>query len=715
MSDPNAETSELRILIVDDDPVVSTLSAQALSDVGFTVEVVDNGREALASIDRLPPELVLLDVEMPGLDGFETCIAIRARDTAREIPVLMATGHTDPATIERAFDVGATDFISKPFDWQILQHRVRFLMRASTAFADLSQTLTHLRASEERLANAQRIARLGHWEWVPGDEEMLWSNEVFRIFGIELGPGASSYEAFLRVVHPDDRVAVEKAMQSAVSESAAWELDHRIFSASGAERVVHQQVEVVQSGDGRPERIAGTIQDITERRRAEQQIRFFAYYDSLTGLPNRRRLKEYLAANIEEARARNAPLALAILNLDRFKRINDTLGHDKGDDLLRAVAKRLMSCLRSTDFVNSPESASVSRLGGDEFTVVLNEVRSAEDAAQVSRRILEALREPFVLNDQELVMSASIGVAIFPSDGDDVDTLLSNANTAMHHAKSEGREGYRFFSESMNESAVRNLRLESGLRTAIDRDELVLHYQPQREMTTGAMTAAEALVRWQSPEHGLVSPGEFIPLAEETGLIGAVGEWVLRTACAQTRAWRDAGLPIERIAVNVSSYQLRRPGLADLVDHALQEIGLDPTHLELEITESALIGIDQGVVGTLARIKDLGVRIALDDFGTGYSSLSHLVRFPIDTLKIDRSFVAALESDDQARGIIAAVIAMAHRLHLDVTAEGVETEAQEDFLRSEGCDAIQGYLACRPVEPVRFEGVLRGTEDGTIP
>jgi diguanylate cyclase (GGDEF)-like protein len=713
MTDVGDRTKRPHALIVDDDPITRHLAGQAVVTAGFEAEEAEDGELALLAVDRSCPDLVLLDVGLPGMNGFETCIELRRRNATKEIPILIVTGSTDSETIERAFAAGATDFIRKPIDWQLLQHRVRFAMRASEAFSEVRHTLSELRLSEERLAKAQRLAHIGSWEWTPGSVDMLWSEEVYRILGIELRAGASTYEAFMRVVHPDDRTIVDKAMRDLIHEGSPLHLDHRAVLPSGAQRVIHQQAELVGGPAGAAELVSGTIQDITDRARAAEQIRLLAYYDSLTGLPNRKMLSQTLNRALESARRRESTIALLFLGLDRFKRINDTLGLMVGDELLKAVAARTMACVRQTDSVgrSHPEDdAAVSRLGGDEFTVVLNDLGSSEQAAYVARRILEALRSPLSLNGQELVMSASIGIAVYPTDGRDAEALLRKADTALHHAKVAGGGVYQFFSESMNERATRNLRLETGLRAALKRDELKLHYQPLLDVRTNAVSGVEALARWTSEECGPVPPNEFIPLAEETGLIESLGTWALHTACTQGRAWDRAGLHPLRVNVNISSHQVRKPGTVEIVERVLRESQLDPSRLELEITESALIGDEPGVGETLDGLKRLGIRLALDDFGTGYSSLSYLVRFPIDTLKIDRSFVSRIGADEQAQGIIAAVVAMAHRLNLSVTAEGVETPEQEAFLRAEGCDVLQGYLFSRPIEPDALFTLLHPAE-----
>jgi diguanylate cyclase (GGDEF)-like protein len=703
-----------RVLVVAPASDARAVACRALADLGIEPLQAGGREEALGSIGRAPPDLVLLDLEIPGADGLALCAEIRTLEAGRDVPILVATEHTDVTSIDRAFEAGATDFVSKPLDPQLFQHRARFLMRASQAFGDLRRTLTNLRLSQERLANAQRLAQVGNWEWVPGEEEMLWSDEMYRLLGTAMRVGAATYAAFLAAVHADDRAEVEKAMLDVVQERRSWSLDHRLLLPSGMERVVHHQAELV-APDGQPERVVGTLQDITDRRRAEEQIRYLAYYDSLTGLPNRRMLQEHMGRVIEASRRRERLVGLLFVDLDRFKRINDTLGHAMGDRLLKAVAGRLLTSVRATDYVGRPQESrgvAVSRLGGDEFTVVLSHLRSPDEAAQVARRVLEVLRAPFSFQGQSFVISASIGIAMYPGDGDDVDTLLRNADAAMYHAKSAGRDGFRFFRESMNRAAVRSLRLEGALRRAIEREELLLEYQPLVETATGALTGVEALVRWRSEEFGLVTPEEFIPLAEDTGLIESLGEWVLRSAFTQQRAWLDAGLEPGRLAVNVSSRQLVRPELVRRVRALLEECSLEPDAIELEITEGVLMDDEPAVLEALHSLKELGVRLALDDFGTGYSSLSRLFRFPIDILKIDQTFVREIGTDSKPDAIIAAVVAMARRLRLVVTAEGVETEHQRSFLCSEGCDRLQGYLIAPPLEAGPAGELIRGWGSG---
>jgi diguanylate cyclase (GGDEF)-like protein len=440
------------------------------------------------------------------------------------------------------------------------------------------------------------------------------------------------------------------------------------------------------------------------------KIHTLVYYDSLTGLPNRRMYKDRLQQALARARSRSQLVAVCFLDLDGFKRINDTLGHEVGDLLLCHVAERLVASVRSSDSVArlaSHESRGVvSRLGGDEFTFLLGGISDARQVAVVAHRVLDRLGAPFAVGSEEVFATASLGIAVYPVDGEDVDALLASADTAMYAAKSRGRNNYQFFSKSMNEAARRRQEIESRLRGALERDELSLHYQPVRDATSGDVRGAEALLRWCDPELGPLSPAEFVPIAEEAGLIGPIGEWVLRRACTQARAWQDAGfLPI-RMAVNLSGHQLRLPSFGQTVARALHESGMSPSHLELEITESAIMQNDEATDASFRELYELGVGIVLDDFGTGYSSLSYLCRLPIRRLKIDRSFVAELPAKRDDVILAQTIIAMARSLGLGVVAEGVETLAQVECLRALGCDDLQGHLFSRAVPADAFERFL---------
>ncbi|MGH8633524.1 MAG: putative bifunctional diguanylate cyclase/phosphodiesterase, partial [Burkholderiales bacterium] len=442
----------------------------------------------------------------------------------------------------------------------------------------------------------------------------------------------------------------------------------------------------------------GTGRDITEQKRAEEQIRHMAHYDALTELPNRMLLHDRIGQAIAQSQRDQEVLAILFIDLDRFKTVNDSLGHAVGDHLLKTVAGLLESCTRGSD--------TIARIGGDEFVVLLGGLKEPEDARHVAQKVLDALAEPVVVDGHELRITPSVGICAYPHDGEDVETLMRNADTAMYYAKQMGRNNYQFFTQAMNDAAQQRLVIENDLRHAVERNEFLLHYQPQLDLKSGAIIGFEALVRWRHPQRGMVPPSDFIAAAEESGLIGPLGEWVLRQACTEARAWRDAGHPELQVSVNCSAQQFQREGFVETVDLILSGTGLPASCLELEITESVIVQRSEEVIARLAALDTMGVRISIDDFGTGYSSLSYLKRFAIHQLKIDQSFVRDISSDPDDAAIVSAIIAISHSLGLKVVAEGVETAEQLAFLRSLGCDGAQGYYFSRPVPADEFARLL---------
>ena len=426
-----------------------------------------------------------------------------------------------------------------------------------------------------------------------------------------------------------------------------------------------------------------------------EELRTLAYFDSLTGLGNRLLFSQRLADALAVARRHDRKLAILYTDIDRFKRVNDTLGHAAGDQLLCGVSSRLQDCLRGSDLIASagdPALGSVARLGGDEFTILITDISQEGDAGKVAHRILEALREPIPIGDHQIYATLSMGIAIFPIDGEDPATLLKNADTAMYSAKQNGKNHFQYYTKSMNEIASARLALEGALHRAVELNQLVLHYQPQVDIRTAALTGVEALVRWQHPDRGLIPPGDFISIAEECGLIMPIGEWVIRTACAQLKAWSEMGLPLKHISVNVSAKQFQQPSFIRVVKQALDDFGLQPGALVIEITETALMSNEEEAIGRLAELRALGVGLSIDDFGTGYSSLAYLKRFPVQALKIDRSFIQDLPENSHNAAITHTIIALAQSLNLNVIAEGVETNEQRQFLVEQGCREMQGCL-----------------------
>jgi diguanylate cyclase (GGDEF)-like protein/PAS domain S-box-containing protein len=579
---------------------------------------------------------------------------------------------------------------------------VRYLLRANRAFLDLAQ-------SQARLANAQRIARLGHWEWNVTTGQVQCSDEIYRILGRTPQQWSASRESLLGIVHADDRPIVEEAIAAALHRQQPFNVDFRIVRPDDTIRIVREHGEVQFDSAGKPVRMQGTTQDITERKRAEEQIHRLAMYDSLTGLPNRHLFKEQLIQAVARAGRTEEGLAVLSLDLDRFKRVNDTLGHEVGDLLLKEAASRLARTLRQTDYITRNDldevNCLVARQGGDEFTVLLGGLDQAQDTAKVARRILDTLSQPFVLDGKEIVMSASIGIAVHPLDGTDADSLLKNAGAAVHYAKQQGRN-YQYYNSETNAAALEKLALESRLRKALEKEEFALHYQPKVDLATGRLCGLEALIRWNDPETGLVPPAKFIPLLEETGMIREVGHWVMRKAVTEYEGWHRQGLQPPRIAVNVSPIQLRQKDFVDSVRKALEGSNAGSHGLDLEITESLVMEDIQDNIEKLRAMKDMGVNVAIDDFGTGYSSLGYLARLPVNTLKIDRSFIVTMAQSANSMTIVSTIISLAHSLGLKVVAEGVDAEEQRKLLKLLKCDEMQGYLFSRPVPASEVETLL---------
>ena len=454
----------------------------------------------------------------------------------------------------------------------------------------------------------------------------------------------------------------------------------------------------VQMGDRR--RLIATLRDITERKEAEALIVKQANYDSLTKLPNRTLFMDRLSLALTRASRNGGQIGLLFIDLDNFKKVNDTLGHSAGDQLLQEAAERLTACVRETD--------TVARLGGDEFTIILPDLQKAHDVEQVVRQILDRLSKPYLIDGTEVFASGSVGITLFPDDGKDAETLLKNSDTAMYRAKYDGRNTFRFFTAKMNAEALESVKLENQLRHAVDRGEFVLHYQPIIDLESGRVAGAEALLRWNHPVDGIVSPIKFIPLAEETGLIVPIGDWVFKAACEQIREWHDIGLNSLHVSVNLSPRQCREITFYETFEDTLRTTGADPNAVTLEITENLLMESDNDdAVTMLHKLRDQGVHLSLDDFGTGYSSLSYLKRFPFDVLKIDRSFVKDVATDPEDKALIEAMIAMAHGLNIKVVGEGAETREQVDFLRSRNCDAVQGYYFSKPIPADQFIDLAR--------
>lgn len=556
----------------------------------------------------------------------------------------------------------------------------------------------NLRQSQARLEEAQRIANLGSWEWDIVNNDSYCSAGIYRIFGFQSKTFNGTYESFLTYVHPEDRGFVEEGVQRALNAGAPYAMDYRIVRPDGSVRYVHSQAQLTFDRDGVPVRMVGTVLDITDRkqiefdlRKKESHLKRLAYYDSLTGLPNRILFQGCLAKAIAKADRNKSHVALLFLDLDLFKKVNDTMGHSTGDQLLREAAQRLQMLLRAGD--------TVARFGGDEFVVLVENISKTEQVAHIAQKILDSFKRPFFVNGHLFHISASIGISLKTSPDDDIERLQKRADVAMYDAKRKGRNNFRFYSPEMDAHAHELLALENDLRQALENEQLVLHYQPQVDLSSGQIIGLEALVRWQHPDKGIIPPGDFIPLAEETGLIIPIGEWVLRTACTYARKLQDAGPHPLRMSVNISMQQFKAPDFPALVSQLLNEAGLEPRWLELEITESIAMENASETISRLDTLRKMGVLLAIDDFGTGYSSLNHLKHLPITTLKIDKSFVGDILADQYDFAIVKAIQALAKSLDIEVIAEGIETQEQKELLVQLGYTLGQGYLFSQPLPP----------------
>jgi diguanylate cyclase (GGDEF)-like protein len=686
------------VLVADDDPTLRLLMQAALEAQGFAVTLAQDGDEALSMFNENRPDMVVLDVEMPGRSGYEVCTEIR-RQVGEDIPVVMVTGHDDVESIERAFEVGATDFISKPINWTLIGHRIRYILRGYHTLQSLHRAETHKHAMLQALPDLLlRVDAKGVILETHGHTDMPVDS------GAPLGHFQTREQ--LAALNAN-------AIRLALSTGKTQRADYSLQSAVNPNQVRYYESRVTPVG---LDEALCLIRDTTENHEARQRIRQLDYFDALTDLPNMKSFREHLDRELTRAKRENLNLAVLFFDLDGFKDVNDSLGYNKGDELLRLVADRLRTELRLFDIVGlnssenqpSEDNGHLSRLGGDEFTVLLSHIEQAEDALLVADRIRTLMTRPYVIDGQELVLTSSVGISVFPDDAMDADTLITYADTAMYAAKGKGRDNCHYYSAALTARAFAQLSLKSALHQALDRNEFQLLYQPQVDSRSGVICAVEALIRWNHPERGQISPLEFIPMAEELGLIVSIGSWILRKACEDAMHWQQIGLPAIQMSVNLSVVQFRNPNLLQEIQKILHETRLPANCLELEVTESALMVDAKGALAQMLALRHHGVRIAIDDFGTGYSSLQYLKDLPLSKLKIDRAFVSGLPSVGKTdEAIIRAVIAMSRTLDMQVTAEGVETLEQANLLIAMDCDTLQGFYFSRPVSASAIPGLMR--------
>lgn len=698
------------ILIVDDNPANLSVVVDHLEEDGLHVSVAQGGEEALKRAQFVKPDLILLDVMMPGIDGFETCRRLKADEATEAIPVIFMTALADIHDKVTAFAVGGVDYVSKPFQVEELLARVRThldLRAVQQQLVDqnrlLQEEIAARRSAEEALKGSElRYRRLFE---TANDGIMLLDHESGRITDVNPALAAmvnqDPSQLLGHVLWERKPFSANPSCRAALDELGRQEqvrFDDWILETGRGTSVNVEVNSILYHVDGSTV-VQCNLRDITDRKEAEARIRYMALHDALTGLPNRLLFEDRLSNAIAHARRHDAHVAVLMLDLDRFKHINDSLGHHIGDQLLEEFAMRLRTCLRESD--------TAARLGGDEFAISLPDLTSMDDAETVAQKILGVLQTPFQIEQHELNIGGSIGIARYPDDGIDHGTLLRAADTAMYDAKAQGRGIYRFFTPELNEAAQLRHMLVNEVRQARQRGEFLIYYQPQLSLTSEQITGVEALLRWEHPKHGIISPSLFIPSLEELGLMPEVGEWVLRTACLQNAEWQAKGLPPLRTAVNLSAQQFYRGNIVRAVASALEESGLEPQWLELELTESLTLDESETTIRIMTELKDLGVSLTLDDFGTGWSSLSYLRRFPLDRIKIDRSFMRDVTTHENAAAVVHSILNLAKSLGLSCVAEGVETTDQLQYLKEQLCSEMQGFLFSHPLPAEEMPALLR--------
>jgi diguanylate cyclase (GGDEF)-like protein/PAS domain S-box-containing protein len=700
------------ILILDDRSTnrnIFSRLAQTIEE-GVIVQTLSRPLEALSWLETNSPDLIVTDYRMPGLDGADFTRQVRAGINGADVPIIVITAYDDRSFRLRALEAGATDFISSPVDHCEFVTRARNLLK-------LFRQQQYIKRRAQSLEQQLRVSERSHQELVRNSQEALaqvidtvpalisatdrkgraiFVNAHYASF-VDATPSALLGKELANVA-PSDKSEYGKRVDQSLFEEprSSVTFEEEILDQSGARRVFLTTKTPMRDTTGAVSSVLTTSIDITERKHAESVLRHIASHDPLTDLPNRRMLHERV--QLELAR-NNVSFALLLIDLDRFKSVNDALGHASGDRLLLQVAARLNEDASSGNMV--------ARISGDEFVILQADMKDPDSAASLARDVIAKLSAPYIIDGHEVVIGCTIGIAMCPGTDTDAEKLLKSADLAMYRAKADGRNTFRIHSPDIDVDAQPNFILEADLRKAAGQEQLLLHYQPQIDLFTGRIVGAEALVRWMRPGYGLTPPNVFLPAAEESGLIVEIGAWVLREACAQAAVWREHGLPPLRVAVNLSPVQFLRQDLVQLVADTLSATGLAPEFLELELTETSLLDDVQQTIATLQSLKELGVTVSVDDFGVGYSSLSYVKNFPIDRLKIDKSFISNLTTNSRDEAIVRAIGTLAASLGVKVIAEGVETLQQLECLRAQGCDEAQGYLFGRPMPPSELESIVR--------
>ncbi len=685
-----------RVLIIDDDPDMLSFLSLKLGQQGYETLTVTDAETGLQQLPLFMPDLVMVDINMPDMNGFEFCSMAKERSEIFHFPIIVMTASDDIESVNRAYDCGATDFITKPINQAKLFHRLRFAIKAS-------ETAVRLSERERLLLSAQRTANMGEWTFDIENKHFYCSPEAAKLFGIS-EPENIDYERLLALIEDNSVERVRALFEEPTSKDKGYSLEYSIKRLDGSSRRIRQTVDIDDTRQ-HGTRLIGVFQDITELREAESRIRTLSLYDGLTGLPNREFFKRLLGRIIVNASRYNSRFALIKVNIDNFMRINASLGHAAGDEVLLEISKRLSNCMRNSDVFSDDFSEAndadivLGHMGADKFALVLNHIENYDSALSVVQQIIEEFNDNLIISGQPLHLSTSIGISIFPDDAKTSDDMLMSASSALTQAKENGpnKHSYSFYSQELNNKTVQLLQIENQLAGALDRKELQLFYQPKVSLLDNRICGAEALLRWKPQDMGIISPEVFIPIAENKGLISSMTDWIITDACRQLSEWQAQDLFLPTISINLEPSTLLQKDFKEDLFAQLELASVDLTRLDFEITESTLMDNIDVVLPVLEKLKQLGSSISIDDFGTGYSSLGYLKSLPISKLKIDKSFISEVMHNNDDAIIVNAVISLAHNLGMEVIAEGVENAAQLEFLKERKCDVIQGYYYSKPL------------------
>ncbi|MCP4429568.1 MAG: EAL domain-containing protein [Gammaproteobacteria bacterium] len=704
---------KLQALLADDDIGIQLTMSALLQQKGYIVTTVGNGLEAIDASSNNVFNIILLDIRMPEMDGFEACKSIRELENGKNVPILMLTGQDDTDSIKKAFEVGATDFVAKPINYILLGFRIDYILRAAN-------TAEELRKSQQRSNHAQRIANLGHIEWNLAHEIVHCSRGVREILLLPEQSAFTNFDNFINFVHPDDKDRVKSSIFQSLVQGDALNLEHRVVRTDGSIRFI-LQISEHRSNPKALDHMVITMQDITDRIDTEKRIHALAYYDDLTGLPNRSLLIQHLDRLLKAAMRFHHTTAVIVFGVDKFDKVLESLDQGSAENLIKMIAERIKNLCRESDLLSrqlfvTQDQEDISyqqltaKLKNDEYVIVLSEISSLQAASVFLQRLTEQFRKAFQLKDREIYITTTAGISLAPIDGNSTNRLIKNAEIAKGFANKEGSANFRYFKQELNDRVTRNFSLANDLRKAVEKETLEVYYQPKVSLLDDTLVGVEALCRWNHPTMGAISPIEFIEIAEEEGLIGELGKWVLKTACNQLVKWKSEINCDFSVSVNISPKQLLDEQAMKRIVEFIMDSPISNHLVEFELTESTLLENFESSLNFLNKFIKMGCRLAIDDFGTGYSSLSYLGSLPANTLKIDQSFIRPIDSSNQYTAIVSGIIKLAHSLGMTVIAEGVETYTQKTILAQEHCDEIQGSLVSLALPPEDFTTWLKAWE-----